>query len=370
MTTAYKNLIIRADADTRMGTGHIMRCIALAQAWQDQAGRVTFLSHCESESLQERIINEGFEFIPIERSHPDPIDLKKTLSIVSNLTSQSNHSNRTNSTNTPWLVLDGYHFTSDYHKTIRENSCRLLVIDDMAHLDHYYADILLNQNINASNLNYSCDKDTVKLLGCEYILLRREFLKYKKFKRNIPNKAKKILVTMGGADLDNTTVKIIRALNSLNDREIEVKIVAGPTNPNIKSLESELSRTPFTSCLLHSTNDMPELMTWSDIAISAGGSTCWELFFMGLPTISIITAENQRLNTEKLEKLGCLLSIFNNNQFCENDFAKKIEACFSDKEWRQEVSNKAINLVNGYGSRRVINSINEIGDFHDKASRN
>ena len=76
-------LSIRADADTRIGTGHSMRCIALAQVWQDNGGDVTFLSHCESNSLRQRILDEGFDFVSIEKTYPDPTDLKKnTINFV------------------------------------------------------------------------------------------------------------------------------------------------------------------------------------------------------------------------------------------------------------------------------------------------
>ena len=80
-----RHLIIRADASTAIGSGHIMRCIALAQAWQERGGPVTFLSHCQNEALQQRIIKEGFEFVFVERSHPDPADLKQVLEWLQNV---------------------------------------------------------------------------------------------------------------------------------------------------------------------------------------------------------------------------------------------------------------------------------------------
>ncbi len=84
-----KNLTIRADANTRIGTGHIMRCIALAQAWKDQGGNVTFLCHCDSVALRHRIIDEDFDFIPIEKPHPDANDLSFTLNVLSAMSHQS-----------------------------------------------------------------------------------------------------------------------------------------------------------------------------------------------------------------------------------------------------------------------------------------
>ena len=117
-------LYIRADGDGKIGTGHIMRCIALAQTWQDQGGEVTFISHCDSVPLKQRMHDEGISLIPIDRVCPDPSDIETTLSILKkDLTDKKT-----------WLVLDGYHFTSEYQKAIREKGIRLLVMDDMNHL--------------------------------------------------------------------------------------------------------------------------------------------------------------------------------------------------------------------------------------------
>ena len=215
MVVMMPALVIRADANSQIGIGHVMRCIALAQTWQDRGGKVTFLSHCDSEALHQRIIDEGFDFIPIEKPCPKPNDLSFTLKMLSAISHKLSAASL-------WLALDGYHFTPDYQKAIRENGYKLLVIDDMAHLDHYHADILLNQNIYASSLHYSCDRETVKLLGCEYVLLRREFLKYKDWKREIPEKAKKILVTMGGSDPDDVTLKVIRALSRKEGSQADI----------------------------------------------------------------------------------------------------------------------------------------------------
>ena len=331
MTTAHKNLIIRVDAGGKIGTGHIMRCIALSQAWQDQGGHVTFLSKCESEVLHKRIIDEGFNFISIEKPHPNSDDLGHTLQILEQLKTQ-------NSKLKTWLVLDGYHFTPEYQKSIRDVGCRLLVIDDMNHLPCYHADILLNQNIHASSMHYSCDRDTVKLLGCEYALLRREFLKYKDRKREIPDKAKKIMVTMGGADSKNVTLKVIRALNNLNDPELEIRIVVGPANHHLSSLKKELSFSPFDFDLLRSEHNMPELMAWADMAISAGGSTCWELVFMGLPGLITTVAENQAGIAEGLGKAGAAIDLGWHEDISVNQCAEALQEILQDKNKRSRLS--------------------------------
>jgi len=351
-----ENLIIRADASTRIGTGHIMRCIALAQAWQDRGGVVTFLSHCDSGALRQRIIEEGFDIFPIEKPYPDPDDLSSTLKVLSAMSHEL-------SATSPWLVLDGYHFTPGYQKVIRENGYRLLVIDDMAHLDHYYADILLNQNIHASSLSYSCDMDTMKLLGCEYVLLRREFLKYKDWKREISDKAKKILVTIGGSDPNNVTLKVIRALNILNDPDLEVKIVAGPANPNIKSLENGLNNPSFNIHLLPSVSNMPELMVWADIAISAGGSTCLEMAYMGLPNVILILAENQLKVAKSLDTYGISINAGWHAEISEYDLSKMLEKIIIGHKCFGTTSENRAKLVDGSGVNFVLTEMESLSQF-------
>jgi len=101
-----------------------MRCIALAQAWKEKGGRVTFLSHCNSENIGRRIQNEGFTFIPIIYPYPHSNDLAQLLEALTS-------SRRSHSIIPNWVVLDGYHFDTEYQQRIRQSGHKLLVIDDM-----------------------------------------------------------------------------------------------------------------------------------------------------------------------------------------------------------------------------------------------
>ena len=168
-----RNLIVRADASTQIGTGHLMRCLALAQAWKDAGSQVTFITACHSEGLLERLREEGFNLHRLACSYPDAGDWDYTQNVL---------------TISPdaWVVLDGYHFDEVYQQRVKEGGQRLLVIDDMAHLKHYYADIVLNQNLHAEQLKYSCEPQTRLLLGTRYALLRREFLAWRDWQREVP----------------------------------------------------------------------------------------------------------------------------------------------------------------------------------------
>lgn len=342
-----KNLFVRADASPQIGTGHVMRCLALAQAWQDQGGNVTFLSFCESESLRRRIIDEGFAFVPIESPHPKAGDLSQVLfHIESHTPHAKNHA-------PSWLVLDGYHFTPEYQKAIRQGGIRLLVIDDMNHLPRYYADILLNQNIHAPDLRYRCGEDTKLLLGSEYVLLRREFLKSHGFERKIPEKAQNILVTFGGADPDNVTLKAIRALKLLGDPDLQVKVVIGPANQNIDRVKREASHLSFPMQIVIAVSDMAGLMHWADLAITAGGSTVWELLLFRLPIIMMTLAENQQPIAEKLHNEGLALNLGRQAEVSVSALAGRIQTILEDRNFRWDMASKAADLIDGQGTARV-----------------
>jgi spore coat polysaccharide biosynthesis predicted glycosyltransferase SpsG len=142
----------------------------------------------------------------------------------------------------PWLVLDGYHFTSDYQRAMRDSGLRLLIIDDYNHQPRYHADVLLNQNLGAERFQYVCDSDTVLLLGTKYALLRKEFSILEGQRPEVTKVARKILVTLGGADRDNVMLKVFRALKLSNIRDLEARIVVGPANPHGEKLQEEVRR--------------------------------------------------------------------------------------------------------------------------------
>ncbi|MBN2382472.1 UDP-2,4-diacetamido-2,4,6-trideoxy-beta-L-altropyranose hydrolase [bacterium] len=363
MQTNTRNLYIRADATSTLGLGHIMRCIALAQTWRNLGGRVIFLSHCASGSLLRLIKEEGFEYVPIDKPHPDLSDLQTVLQLLKCTMQDAEYT----SPKSDWkdndhapnsvFVLDGYHFTTNYQKAIREHGFMLLVIDDMAHLDHYQADILVNQNIHARDLDYSLDKGTLILLGCEYCMLRREFMDYKNWKRHIPEKAKKILVTFGGSDPHNVTLKVIDALNYMKDTDLEVKIIVGSLNPHMATLQESAARLPFTVQILSSVNNIAQLMAWADLAVSAGGSTCWEMAFMGLPNSIVLVAENQRGIAEWLEAKGAALKLGWWDEPIYDQAVETLEKLMNDQDTRRQMSERGQNLVDGRGNDRVIDSM-------------
>jgi len=324
-----------------------MRCLALAQAWKDSGGEVAFITTCESAGLLQRLSDEGFEAIQLDSHYPDPGDWEATSQVL------AAHPNA-------WAVLDGYHLDEAYQKQVKEAGHRLLVIDDMAHLEHYYADIVLNQNLHANQLHYSCEPYTQLLLGPQYVLLRREFLQWQGWKREIPEMAHKVLVTLGGGDPDNVTLKVIRAMNNLKSKDLEVKVVIGPFNPHMVLLKEAIRHSPFTIQLLRSVANMPELMAWADVAISGGGSTCWEIAFLGLPNMILQLAENQRGIAEGLDSRGVGLNARWYAEISELDLAQALKTLMFNPARRKTMSEEGQKLVHGTGTDKVVSVMHKV----------
>jgi UDP-2,4-diacetamido-2,4,6-trideoxy-beta-L-altropyranose hydrolase len=359
VTLSTGTLVIRADASARIGAGHMMRCLALAQAWQLEGGQVVFLSHCESDALRQRITDGGMEFVAVAYPYPDPRDLQTTLDILRTRSAGARENLKPETGNPMWFVLDGYHFDPVYQQAVRTAGCRLLVIDDMAHLPAYHADILLNQNLGAEKLKYNCDSDTTLLLGSRYALLRQEFLAWRGWQRDNTDVAQKVLVTMGGGDPDNVTLKVIHALERVGVDGLEAVVVVGGRNPHFQRLESAVHDLKVPVRLVQNVANMPELMAWADVAVTAGGSTCWELAFMGLPSVVLILAENQRSIAEILDADGFAINLGWYTLLESSDIAHQLRSIIISSEIRGNLSNCARQLVDGGGPMRVIRQLHD-----------
>jgi UDP-2,4-diacetamido-2,4,6-trideoxy-beta-L-altropyranose hydrolase len=335
-------LVIRADAGSRIGTGHVMRCLALAQAWQNSGGSVSFVMATNAPDLEARLRFEEMVVINLSTEPGSLDDACKTIECA-----QAAHAS--------WVVLDGYHFDSTYQRIVKQSGWPLLVVDDYGHADHYYADFVLNQNVYAhQNLYSSREKYTHLLLGPHYVFLRREFVKYRRWERTIVDHSCKLLVTLGGADPENVTLRVVRALEKGHRKDLEVVVVAGASYPHYENLRRAVKNVSFSVRVPRNVENMPELAAWADIAITGGGTTTSEFAFMGLPSLVLVLAENQRLTAEWL---------------AANEIAIHVQGVhLSEQLWpalerlsmvdiRQQMSVRGRRLVDGRGSDRVLEQL-------------
>ena len=341
-----KTLLIRADAGIHIGTGHMMRCLALAQAWQDRGGHVVFAMATEAQALEARIYEEGMELVHLTTSKPgNTKDAQELVELARNKGAD-------------WIVVDGYHFNADYQRKIKDAGLRLLFIDDCGHAEHYWADIVLNQNLHAYEGLYANRAPYTQLvLGTRYVLLRREFLKWRNWKREIPEVARKVLVTMGGVDPENVTLKVIRALEKVKVDGLEAVIVVGSSNHHYNELKTAVQNSNISIRLEKDVKNMPELMAWADVAVSAGGTTCWELAFMGVPFVVITLAENQRPVAEGLNNAGCAVDLGWHHNLSVSEIEDRLKSLLLDQKRRMEMAECGQRIVDGKGIIKVLSRL-------------
>lgn len=338
-------LLIRADASAQIGTGHVMRCLALAQAWQDAGGQTCFVLANPAPSLESRLQAEGMVIRHLVGIDAGTAEDAEATAVIA-------HEKQAD-----WIIIDGYQFGAEYQQQLKTAGFRLLFIDDYGHAAHYYADIVLNQNIYAhADLYPNREPYTQLLLGTQYALLRREFWPWRQWQRPTPDKARNILVTLGGSDPDNMTLTVIQALQLLPDDDWEAVVLVGGQNPHYQTLETAVANYPRIQ-LRHNVTNMPELMAWADIAISAGGSTSWELCFMGLPTMVIVLAENQMMSANELATIGIMQLLA---RLEPSSISQSVINLCMNTEQRSCMNGKSRDLVKGDGCFGVAQVMNKI----------
>lgn len=335
------SLLIRADASERIGTGHTMRCLALAQEFQRTAARVLFVQAETTSGIQRRLRAEGFEIASLDSTPGSKEDAHETARLA-------------REQNAAWIVADGYHFDAEYQQHLKEGEFRLLLIDDYGHAEHYWADYILNQNISADPKLYAGRQPyTQLLLGTRYVLLRKEFEKWRDWKRTTPASARKVLITLGGSDPDNVTGKVIEAIQQLGNNGLDCVVVVGGSNPHLEKLKTEIRNSKSKIRLVLDAASMPELMAWADVAIAAGGTTSWELAFMGLPTILVVLAENQAASAQKLHEASAVLCLGSSAACRTAALAAAADGLVRNLERRRALSERGRVLVDGRGAERV-----------------
>jgi UDP-2,4-diacetamido-2,4,6-trideoxy-beta-L-altropyranose hydrolase len=329
-------LIVRADASPQIGTGHVMRGLALSAAWQSAGGRVAFVTYCTAATLRQRIEGSGARLIALDALQQSPEQVLGTLRDVVEATRDAAPAK-------PWVALDGYHFPAVCQRAVRRLGCRLLVIDDMAQHPVYHADLLLNQNLGAEQYSYRCGGKTPLLLGSQYVLLRPEFLPWQGWQRNTPPVAANILVTLGGADPRNTTSLVIEALAKLGLPGLKARVIVGAANVHAAEIQRRAAKMGDWIELLSSAPDMPQLMAGADLAVAAAGLTCWELAYMQLPALLLVIADNQEPLAAQAAQAGMAQSLGWARQQTPASLAAAIRGLCANRR-----------MVDGGGAQRVV----------------
>lgn len=314
-----------------------MRCLALAQAWKRTGGAVTFVMSEGLLGIEARIRSEGF--------------LLQTLSQGVEATAHD-FVQAALSTGAPIAVLDGYGFGATEQLTLSDAGVRVLTVDDYVHASGYPVRWVLNQNAYAVAEMYA-ETNARLLLGSDFALLRNEFLPWMGWKRSIPDRCRKILITIGGSDPDNLSEKILQSFEFMGRKDLEIVLVVGGGNPHLATVQAATERCSVPVRIVQSVQDMPALMAGADLAISGAGGTSYELCYMGLPSLLLIIADNQRRTAEKLHQLGVAMNAGASRDFHPESFAGLVTTLLESPQRRDAMSQSGRDLADGLGSERV-----------------
>lgn len=330
-------IFIRADANNYIGTGHVMRCLSLAHVFAERGEEVLFVTADHRGDFL--IHSSGFDSICLNSdwTRMEEEELGRAASVYS----------------PEILLIDSYYVTEKYFYEAR-GFAPVVYIDDM-NAALWDVDCLINYNIFSTALDYSAYRKTnIKLLlGPAYAPLRREF---KDLPKHVINeKISNILVSAGGADPEGITMKFMKEICP-NWPDVSFHFVVGALNPKIEEIKSITAG----NTVLHiNERNMSGLMMSCDMAVSAAGTTMYEMCACGIPTIAYTLADNQIIAAEQFEKQKIMV----NAGDCRNNdgFMMKIGSCIQDLsehyEMRRNMSQNMQSLVDGFGADRIVDRI-------------
>jgi UDP-2,4-diacetamido-2,4,6-trideoxy-beta-L-altropyranose hydrolase len=336
-------LLIRADASLAIGTGHVMRCLALAQAWQDAGGRAIFAIAQSTPAIEERLRDERF-------------DVERALVPVGSIADAEETARLAHKHGALWAVIDGYEFGAEYQASLKGQGLKVLFIDDNGHAGHYSADIVLNQNAHANeNLYSSRDASARLLLGPRFAMLRSEFTSWRGWSREIPQVARRVLVTMGGSDPDNVTERVLRTILAVPS--LNAIVVVGGSNPHLPQLRELVAGAHQNVQLVENVPNMPELMANTDVAVSGAGTTSLEMCFLGLPPLLVVLADNQRSAAEELNRRGAAINLGEGRDLRPATLSPPLTRLVNSPDIRKAMSERGRELVDSHGAERVVRAL-------------
>lgn len=322
-----------------------MRCLALAQAWQDGGGSVRFLCRTIPAKLRERVLDEGFGIDDLEAVEASLLDALETARIAK-------------SRGVCALAVDGYLFRDEYLQELRDElgSMPTLLIDDWGQSGSLPVSLVLNQNPAPWPKLYEGSRAEV-LAGTSWTLLRREFRR----SARSGGARDELLVTFGGSDILGLAPPVARELLEIGS----VIVVVGAASDSFAELEA-LAEVHDGLTVLTNVTDMPSVMKRAKIAVSAAGSTSWELCYFGIPTVSVPITNTEIPIANCLSEAGAAIRVLPTKEDSKTTTARRcaevIRRLLADEPKLQKMSAAAAQLVDGEGAARVAEHLRALCD--------
>jgi UDP-2,4-diacetamido-2,4,6-trideoxy-beta-L-altropyranose hydrolase len=349
-------VVFRTDSSAVIGSGHVMRCLTLAHYLRKRQYDVVFICRDLAGNLSRRILDDGFELKLLPYS---PFKAERKMANIGFLDLSEVDSGQDlremadiirEIGDVEWLIVDHYDLDLGWESAMHLMVKNLLAIDDMNR--HHDCDILLDYNLpNIPKDRYDHKVHTYcrKLLGLRYVLLRPEFDEARQTMTPRNGMIKRILIFFGASDVSDETTKTLRAIQSLMRDDLFIDVVLGGSYCNREEIVRLAQSIPHVTVHDH-VSHMAEMMLAADLAIGAGGTTNWERCYLGLPTIAVIIADNQRPATEALDRMGALWSAGVCGRVTVEKMAEMIRFALEHDEAVRIQSQRALALFEGQTS--------------------
>lgn len=363
-------IAIRSDASHQIGTGHIMRCLTLAEVLTARGAECQFFCRAHEGNLIELIRGKGYvtHALPVasaegsdapapspKDSAPDPAHshwLRSTQTEDAESCASILAENRPD-----WLIVDHYALDARWERSMAPYYRKLMVIDDLADRPHV-CDLLLDQTFGRDAADYSAlvPVSCCLLCGSQYALLRPDFAALRPYslRRRSRPALRELLITMGGVDKDNATGLVLEALQTCPlPKRCRITVVMGATAPWLDKVRRQARDMPWPTKVLVGISDMARLMADSDLAIGAAGATSWERCCLGVPTIMLLLAQNQLNIGDGLERAGAA-KLIGFAQDATTHFKEVLDNLIDDPSQLLHMSECAAAILDGSGVNKVV----------------
>lgn len=355
-STVPATVCFRVDASTTIGSGHFMRCLTLAAALRSRGVTCRFITRAHEGTLAGLARSLGFDVVELP------------LGIVTGDETRGDYASWIGGTwdedarqtrdaigpqGAAWIVVDHYGLDDRWESAVRDSCERLLVIDDLADRPHD-CDLLLDQNLIAgmqSRYDGLVPDSCGLVLGSQFVLLQPDYAELHDRMPPREGAIARVLVYFGGADRQDLTGKSLRALVAIGREDLAIDVVINPESPFAPGIRDLAGQWP--QIVVHERKkSLAALMVRADLALGAGGATSWERCCLGLPTLLVTLAANQRPIARELDRRGLARWIGDVDSITAPDFDRALRSVLSEPlvpDW----SRRAAAMVDGRGADRV-----------------
>lgn len=358
-------VVVRVDASGRIGSGHLVRTLTLADSLRDQGAQVTFVCRDHPGAALERVRQRGFSVVELTAPEAQvgratwlgvPVDQDAEESITALA-----------GTRPDWLVVDHYGLECRWQQRLRSYVGRILVIDDLADRRHD-CDLLVDQNHGAGQRQSRYRElapEATALLGPRYALLDAAYRRHRDCGLREIGPVRRVLVFLSAADTPKVLDMIVAVLERLDrdggpEAPLQVDLVMSRQSCHWQRMQERFQTRPHWR-LRELMPNLAALLAHTDLAIGAGGATTWERLCLGVPSAAVILADNQRAAVQALAADGLLVSLGEADVLEQEAVYQAIAGLVQDTAHRRRMAQAGAELVDGLGAARVVGHMLDAG---------